>query len=174
MIARIWRGATRAEDAEGYVGYLEGTGLREYRETPGNLGAWVLWRRVGERAEFVLANGLQMPLPPKARRRQTDKIDTARIQREFLAGQLPLAHQPPLWWRQVRRLVALRESLVGRRTAVRNWINRYLAHETWVDRDGLWTQKGLRRLRALPLPEPDRQLLDWRVRELLQVREPMS
>jgi heme-degrading monooxygenase HmoA len=53
MIARIWRGATRAEDAEGYVGYLEGTGLREYRETPGNLGAWVLWRRVGERAEFV-------------------------------------------------------------------------------------------------------------------------
>jgi hypothetical protein len=35
MIARIWRGATRAEDAEGYVGYLEGTGLKEYRETAG-------------------------------------------------------------------------------------------------------------------------------------------
>jgi heme-degrading monooxygenase HmoA len=46
-------GTTRAEDAEGYVGYLEGTGLREYRETPGNLGAWVLWRTVGERAEFL-------------------------------------------------------------------------------------------------------------------------
>jgi transposase len=128
------------------------------------------WARMqallGERADFVLANVLQMPLPPKARRRKTDKIDTARIQREFLAGQLPLAHQPPLWWRQVRRLVALRESLVRRRTAVRNWINRYLAHETWVDRVGLWTQKGLRRLGALPLPEPDRKLLEWRVREL--------
>jgi hypothetical protein len=53
MIARIWRGATRAEDAEEYVAYLEGTGLKEYRETPGNLGAWVLWRAVGDRAEFV-------------------------------------------------------------------------------------------------------------------------
>ena len=53
MIARIWRGATRAQDAEGYVAYLEETGLREYRATLGNLGAWVLWRTVGDRAEFV-------------------------------------------------------------------------------------------------------------------------
>jgi hypothetical protein len=53
MIARIWRGATSAEEAETYVAYLEETGLREYRETPGNAGAWVLWRIVGERAEFV-------------------------------------------------------------------------------------------------------------------------
>jgi heme-degrading monooxygenase HmoA len=53
VIARIWRGATRAEDAERYVEYLQGTGLREYRETAGNRGAWVLWRRDDERAEFV-------------------------------------------------------------------------------------------------------------------------
>ena len=53
MIARIWRGATRQEDADAYVEYLRGTGLKEYRETPGNLGAWVLWRIVNGRAEFV-------------------------------------------------------------------------------------------------------------------------
>ncbi|MDP9341391.1 MAG: antibiotic biosynthesis monooxygenase [Actinomycetota bacterium] len=53
MIARIWRGATHERDAEAYVEYLRGTGLREYRETPGNLGAWVLWRAAGGRAEFV-------------------------------------------------------------------------------------------------------------------------
>lgn len=53
MIARIWRGATRAVDAEAYVAYLRGTGLKEYRATAGNQGAWVLWRRVGDRAEFV-------------------------------------------------------------------------------------------------------------------------
>ena len=35
-----------------------------------------------------------MPLPPKARRRKTDKIDTARMQREYLNGNLPLAYQP--------------------------------------------------------------------------------
>jgi len=53
MIARIWRGATRQEDADAYVEYLRGTGLKEYRETPGNRGAWVLWRIVNGRAEFV-------------------------------------------------------------------------------------------------------------------------
>jgi heme-degrading monooxygenase HmoA len=53
MIARIWRGATRLEDAEGYVDYVKGTGLAEYRQTPGNRGAWVLWREAGDRAEFL-------------------------------------------------------------------------------------------------------------------------
>jgi hypothetical protein len=53
MIARIWRGSTRAADADDYVGYLRETGLREYRATAGNQGAWVLWRVVGERAEFI-------------------------------------------------------------------------------------------------------------------------
>lgn len=110
------------------------------------------WARVqellGERVEFRLANVVQMPVPPKGRRRKTDAVDTARLQREYLNGELPLAHQPPAWWRQVRRLVALRENLVSRRTAVRNWINRYLAHETWEDRTGLWSAKGLARLRA--------------------------
>src|SRR5262249_19230699 len=41
------------------------------------------WARVqqllADRVEFDLANVLQMPLPPKARRRKTDKVDTARM-----------------------------------------------------------------------------------------------
>ena len=53
MIARIWRGATRAEDAAAYVAYLRETGLKEYRATPGNVSASVLWRVAGDRAEFV-------------------------------------------------------------------------------------------------------------------------
>jgi len=53
VIARIWRGATREADAEAYVEYLRGTGLKEYRETPGNQGAWVLWRVTDGRAEFL-------------------------------------------------------------------------------------------------------------------------
>jgi transposase len=132
------------------------------------------WARVKElvepQARFVLANVLQMPLPPKARRRKTDKVDTGRLQREFLSGTLPLAHQPPASWRQARRLVALREDLVNRRTALTNWITRYLAHETWVDRTGLWSRRGLTRLRALPLPKLDRQVLDWKLEELEQLK----
>jgi transposase len=149
---------------------------------PGGRVVWIQesttgWARVqaliGDRAEFLLANVLQMPTPPKARRRKTDKVDTARIQREYLAGTLPLAHQPPAAWRQLRRLVAYREDLVSRRTAIRNWINRYLAHETWYDRTGLWSQAGQRRLRAaLPdLPRTDRQVIEGKLDELARLEE---
>ena len=135
------------------------------------------WARVqellGSRTEFLLANVLQMPLPPKARRRKTDKVDTARLQREYLTDQLPLAHQPPASWRQLRRLVAFRENLVSRRTALRNWINRYLAHETWEERIGLWSAKGQRRLRALlsSLPATDAVILKAKLDELERLQE---
>jgi transposase len=124
------------------------------------------------RVEFVLANVVQMPLPPKARRQKTDKIDTARLQREYLNGELPRAHQPSRWWRQVRRLVAMRENLVRRQTALRNWINRYLAHETWASRANLWSAKGQQRLQALlpTLPPSDRQIIDWKLDELARLR----
>jgi heme-degrading monooxygenase HmoA len=44
MIARTWRGATRAADATSYAAYIEATGLRAFAATPGNLGALVLQR----------------------------------------------------------------------------------------------------------------------------------
>ena len=56
MIARIWRGRTRAVDAEAYVGYLRETGLKEYGETPGNQGVRVLRRTEGAVAEFLVVS----------------------------------------------------------------------------------------------------------------------
>ena len=53
MIARIWRGWTRAEDEAAYVAYLEASGAPASLETPGNHGFYILHRVVGERAEFV-------------------------------------------------------------------------------------------------------------------------
>ena len=53
MIARIWRGAVRAEDAEAYAAYVQQTGIAEYQRTPGNQGAWALTRVDGDRAEIV-------------------------------------------------------------------------------------------------------------------------
>ena len=44
MIARIWRGHTRAADAEAYTKLIERTGLVDYHATPGNLGAAILRR----------------------------------------------------------------------------------------------------------------------------------
>jgi heme-degrading monooxygenase HmoA len=53
MIARTWRGWTRRDDADAYVEYLERTGMKEYRATPGNRGAWIMRRDDGDRTEFV-------------------------------------------------------------------------------------------------------------------------
>jgi heme-degrading monooxygenase HmoA len=53
MIARIWRGAVRREDADAYADYIENTGMAEYRSTPGNQGAWMLRRDDGDRSEII-------------------------------------------------------------------------------------------------------------------------
>jgi heme-degrading monooxygenase HmoA len=53
VIARIWRGAVRGEDGDAYADYIRATGLAGYAETPGNQGAWMLRRDVGDRTEFV-------------------------------------------------------------------------------------------------------------------------
>jgi heme-degrading monooxygenase HmoA len=53
MIARIWRGAVRREDAAAYTNYIAGTGMAEYRSTPGNQGAWMLRRDDGDRSEII-------------------------------------------------------------------------------------------------------------------------
>jgi heme-degrading monooxygenase HmoA len=53
MIARIWRGAVRSADADEYADYIAGTGLAEYEQTPGNRGAWMLTRDVGDRTEVM-------------------------------------------------------------------------------------------------------------------------
>jgi heme-degrading monooxygenase HmoA len=54
MIARTWRGATRGEDADAYLDYLDRTGFSEYRKTPGNRSVLGLRRIVNDRAEFLL------------------------------------------------------------------------------------------------------------------------
>jgi heme-degrading monooxygenase HmoA len=54
MIARIWQGATKAEDADTYFDYVHQTGLTQYRATPGNLGVLALRRVVDGRAELLL------------------------------------------------------------------------------------------------------------------------
>jgi heme-degrading monooxygenase HmoA len=53
MIARIWRGVVRREDAVAYADYIGSTGMAEYRSTPGNQGAWMLRRDDGDRSEII-------------------------------------------------------------------------------------------------------------------------
>jgi heme-degrading monooxygenase HmoA len=53
MIARIWRGTVRSADADEYAAYVQKTGIEQYRSTPGNAGAWILRRDIGELTEVV-------------------------------------------------------------------------------------------------------------------------
>jgi heme-degrading monooxygenase HmoA len=53
MIARVWRGETRAEDGDAYARYLAETGEPDCRALPGNRGVTILRRDQGDRTEFV-------------------------------------------------------------------------------------------------------------------------
>jgi heme-degrading monooxygenase HmoA len=53
MIMRRWRGAVRPENAARYLEHQAETGIREYRETPGNRGVYVLSRPVGDLVEVI-------------------------------------------------------------------------------------------------------------------------
>jgi antibiotic biosynthesis monooxygenase (ABM) superfamily enzyme len=52
VIARVWRGATRAEDGEAYASYVEESGTGPARTLPGARGTLVLRRTHGDRTEF--------------------------------------------------------------------------------------------------------------------------
>ncbi|MEO6525889.1 MAG: hypothetical protein ABIP93_04640 [Gemmatimonadaceae bacterium] len=54
FVARVWRGATRAQDGDRYLAYLCETGLADYARTPGHRSTLTLRHIDGERAEFLL------------------------------------------------------------------------------------------------------------------------
>jgi transposase len=147
----------------------------------GGAVVWIMesttgWARVkdliGGQARFILCNVLKMPREPKAYRKKTDRTDTGRMQREYLNGALPHAYQTPADTRQLRRLTSIREDLVGRRTALRNIISQYLLHETWESTAGLWSAKGLARLKKLAEGDgTDAIVMGLRLKELEQLEE---
>ena len=55
MLARTWRGFTRAQDAEAYADFLRGIGFG-YPDAPGYYGVLALRRVNGGRAEFLLVS----------------------------------------------------------------------------------------------------------------------
>jgi heme-degrading monooxygenase HmoA len=53
VIARVWRGVVKTEDADEYGDYIRATGFSAYGETEGNVGAWMLRRDEDGRTEFL-------------------------------------------------------------------------------------------------------------------------
>ena len=53
VITRIWHGITKASDADVYLKYIEETGIKNYRETEGNLSSKILRRFEGNICHFL-------------------------------------------------------------------------------------------------------------------------
>jgi len=53
VIARTWRGAVAAGRGRDYLGVVGRTGLVDSRNTPGNLGFYVMQRAVGDHDEIL-------------------------------------------------------------------------------------------------------------------------
>src|SRR4051794_25042404 len=58
QIMRVWRGAIRTGDRDRYRDYIAATGLDDYRATPGNLDAWMLFRDRGDGTTEVVTVSL--------------------------------------------------------------------------------------------------------------------
>jgi heme-degrading monooxygenase HmoA len=56
MVARTWRGWTRAADIDSYVEYVKSTGVEDLAGTEGNLGVYIYTRADGDRAEMVVTS----------------------------------------------------------------------------------------------------------------------
>jgi heme-degrading monooxygenase HmoA len=53
VIARIWHGVTLAAKADEYLAFLQQRALPDYRNTPGNLAAFILRRADGDITHFT-------------------------------------------------------------------------------------------------------------------------
>lgn len=53
MIARIWHGTVPVEKSEEYHRYLQKTGLRDYKLTPGNKATFLLKKMDGKLVHFI-------------------------------------------------------------------------------------------------------------------------
>ena len=116
MIARIWRGHTRSEDAESYTKFIEKTGLTDYRATPGNLGAAILRKSGATTTEFlVLSFWEDLDAIRKFAGSDVEKAHYYPEDDHYLLGKEPrvthydlASHVGPLWEGAEEKLPAVR------------------------------------------------------------------
>ena len=53
MVARMWRGRVKPGLLDEYRAFVERTGERDYRSTPGNIAAYTLTRDCGDYGEII-------------------------------------------------------------------------------------------------------------------------
>ena len=116
MIVRMWRGWIRTEKTQEYVDYIEATGLSEYRATPGNQGAQMLTRDLGDGRTEVITRQLvarprrtsrPSPVTMWRRRSTTPRTTSSSSTAKTSSATSPSPNQPEPEVRRADRLASL-------------------------------------------------------------------
>jgi transposase len=91
---------------------------------------------------------------------KNDRNDAERLAKLLYLGEAPAVHVPALEVRTWRELINCRSQVIAKRTRGKNTVRALLrsAGITPPKQPGLWTKKGLARLRQLALPTTSQQL----------------
>lgn len=105
MVTRVWHGLVPQDKADAYHQQLLASGLRDYRQTPGNLGAHTLRRFDGDLAHIVLLSFWESPDAIRAfaghdfEKARYYAYDAAfLVQREPFVSHYDLRVAPPEGW----------------------------------------------------------------------------
>src|SRR5262249_27271928 len=109
------------------------------------LAGWVHDLCVELGVRCLVANTASEAWKFKHLKRKTDKDDALRLAQLYLLGQLPTVTLPPVTVRQVRSLIACRQTWVGRRVAVQNRIRALFVAQGLPAPRGAkaWSETGL-------------------------------
>jgi transposase len=94
---------------------------------------------------------------------KTDRLDALKLARLSASNQLPLVHVPEIGERQWRALIVHRQTLVARRTAIKNRIRAILEMQGLKGMQAgksAWSQSSLECLRSLARPMDQVELAD--------------
>lgn len=108
-------------------------------------------RGVAERVVMAHPGHLRLIFRAK---RKNDRVDAAKLALLLYAGIVQPVHVPSSQVRGWRRLIEHRHALVAERTRVKNRTRALLRSVGLRPPKGLWTQKGMTWLRAVPFSEP--------------------
>lgn len=114
---------------------------------------------------FLVADTMTEAWSWRKVKRKTDRDDARKLARMAALGELPSVHVPSPEARQYREIVAYRDKLIGRRTAIQNRIRALVQGQGLAAPAGhrAWTEAGRQALAAWARPLADCGPLDlWR------------
>ena len=131
----------------------------------GPIAGWVHDIVVGKGIDCEVANCTHEAWRWRNVKRKTDRADAEKLAKLSAMGQIPTVHVPSPRVRQWRSLIAYRQKLVSRRTAIKNSIRAILVQQGlgMPPRQRGWSRASLEQLSAMsrPLDEVDSEQL-WR------------